>query len=102
MTSLRTMEGWVVVHTTGVDYEAEMVLDRLVSQEIEAVIMSKKDHSFNTSFGDDGWVYVLVPPDQKDRALKVLDAEFTDDELSKLAMSAEDKVEGSDVSDEEE
>ena len=86
MTSLRTMEGWVVVHTTGLDYEAEMVLERLLSQAVQAVIMSKKDHSFNTSFGDDGWVYVLVPPGENEKALKILAAEFTDEELAKLAL----------------
>lgn len=80
---------WTPVFSTGTDYEADLVRDRLDSAGFEAVIMSKRDRSFGVNVGDLAAVAVLVPADQLAEAKEVLATVVSDSELEAEAMSAD-------------
>lgn len=83
-------QDWVVVFQSGTDYEADIVRDRLDDAGMSAVILTKRDHAFNLNVGDLADVNVLVPPDQVNDALAVLQSKpFNDEELNEAAMSAD-------------
>ena len=83
------VEGWVVVFSTGTDYEAELVRDRLDDSGLDAVILTHRDHAFNLNVGKLSVVRVLVAPHQAADALAVLGAPpLSDDELAAAAMKA--------------
>lgn len=83
-------EDWVVVFQSGTDYEADLVRDRLDDAGISAVILTQRDHAFNLNVGDLSEVNVLVPPDQVDDAVALLQSKpFDDEELNEAAMSAD-------------
>jgi len=85
----RNVEGWVVVFSTGTDYEADLVRDRLDDSGLDAVILTHRDHAFNLNVGKLSVVRVLVAPHQEADALAVLEAPpFTDEELAAAAMKA--------------
>lgn len=85
-----TYEGWVAVFTSGTDYEADIVRDRLDDAGIAAVVLTQRDHAFNLTVGDLSPVNVMVPPDEAENALRLLASEpFTDAELEDAAMSAD-------------
>ena len=87
--SNETYQDWVVVFKSGTDYEADLVRDRLDDSGIPAVVLTKRDHAFNLNVGDLAQVHVLVPPDQVEAALALLDeAPLTDAELEQAALSA--------------
>ena len=86
----KVFDGWVSVFETGIDYEAEIVRDRLRENDIDAVIMSKKDHAFQLSVGAISRVYVLVQPDSEFRAINILRQHVpTDQELTELALASD-------------
>jgi hypothetical protein len=86
----RTYESWVSVATTGTDYEADMVRDRLDSAGIPAVVLTQRDHAFNLTVGDLASVHVMVPPDRADEARRLLDsAPLEDHELDEAALNAD-------------
>jgi hypothetical protein len=88
--SERVYEDWVAVFTSGTDYEADIVRDRLDDSGIPAVVLTKRDHAFNLTVGDLASVSVMVPPDRLDEALAILDSlPFTDRELDEAALSAD-------------
>ena len=83
-------EDWVVVFQSGTDYEADIVRDRLDDAGISAIVLTQRDHAFNLNVGDLSDVNVLVPPAQATEARALLESEpFSDDELSRAAMSAD-------------
>jgi len=94
----RKFDGWVSVFESGVDYEAEMVKDRLQSSGIEAVIMAKKDRSFQLTHGAMSRIYVLVPPDKQAQASELTQIDpFTAEELTEAALAYDpEHVEGPD------
>lgn len=82
------MDGWVEVFQTGVDYEAELVRDRLDDSGIEAVIMTKKDRSFSLTHGSMSRIHVMVPADREGDAMDLLNAEpVSDEELTRAALA---------------
>lgn len=86
-------QDWVVVFQSGTDYEADIVRDRLDDSGISAVILTKRDHAFNLNVGDLADVNVLVPPDQVNDAVALLESKpFDDAELNEAAMSADPKA----------
>lgn len=86
-------EDWVVVFESGTDYEADIVRDRLDDSGIDAVILTQRDHAFNLNVGDLSDVSVLVPPDQVEDAVSLLQSKpFSDEELNRAAMSADPKA----------
>ncbi len=85
-----SFEEWVVVFTSGTDYEADIVRDRLDDSGIPAVVLTHRDHAFNLTVGDLSGAHVLVPPERLDDAIELLEAELpTDRELDAAAMSAD-------------
>ena len=82
------MDGWVEVFQTGIDYEAELVRDRLDDSGIEAVIMTKKDRSFSLTHGSMSRIHVMVPAGREDDAHDLLDtAPPSDEELTRAALA---------------
>lgn len=83
-------EDWVVIYTSGTDYEADIVRDRLDDAGVDAIVLTQRDHAFNLNVGDLAAVNVLVPPPQVEKARAVLDSvPLTDEELGEAAMSAD-------------
>jgi hypothetical protein len=82
------MDGWVEVFQTGIDYEAELVRDRLDDSGIEAVIMTKKDRAFSLTHGAMSRIHVMVPVEREEEALGVLHtAPLSDEELTRAALA---------------
>ena len=79
-------ENWTTVFTTGYDYEAELVRDRLDDSGIPAVIYNKKDHAFNLTVGDLSPIAVNVPNEHAEEALALLADEPTENELDRAAL----------------
>jgi hypothetical protein len=82
-------ENWTVVFSAGTDYEADLVRDRLDDAGVPAIVMTKRDHSFNVNVGDLADVSVLVPHEHVGEATEVLSQRITDEELERAAMSAD-------------
>ncbi|MEM9666641.1 MAG: DUF2007 domain-containing protein [Bacteroidota bacterium] len=82
-------DGWIVVHASGTDYEAEIVRDRLDDAGVTAVVLTQRDHAFNLTLGELAEINVLVPPQEADQAQAILSSEpVTDAELEAAALSA--------------
>lgn len=79
-------ERWTTIFTTGYDYEAELVRDRLDDSGIPAVIYNKKDHAFNLTVGDLSRIAVNVPNEHAEAALALLAEEPTRAELDRAAL----------------
>ena len=85
-----TYEDWITVFTTGTDYEADLVRDRLDDSGIPAVVLTQRDHAFNLNVGDLSAVRVMVPPDYADDAVDLIQGELvSDEELEEAAMQAD-------------
>ena len=88
--SERTYEGWTTVFTSGTDYEADLVRDRLDDADIPAVVLTQRDHAFNLNVGDLAAVRVMVPPERAEEAARLLEeAPLTDEELERAALAAD-------------
>lgn len=86
----RRFQDWVVVYKTGMDYDADLVRDRLDDSGIPAVVLTQRDHAFNLNVGDLAAVNVLVPPERVDEAVRLLESEpLSDHELENAALSAD-------------
>lgn len=88
-------EDWVAIFTTNTDYEADMVRDRLDSNDIPAVVLTQRDHAFNLTVGDLAEVYVMVHPDYEDDARSLLQQSVTPEELDEAARIVEEEDEES-------
>lgn len=82
-------KNWTIVFSSGTDYEADLVRDRLDDSGIPAIVMTKRDHSFNVNVGDLADVSVLVPRDRVNDAEQVLSAQVSDEELERAALEAD-------------
>ena len=86
----RTYEGWVSVFECSTDFEADLVRDRLDEEDVAAVVLTQRDHSFNLNVGDLSPVHVMVKPEDEAAARELLDrAPLTDEELEEAALSAD-------------
>ena len=84
------LEGWVTVFSTGTDYEADLVRDRLDDGGVDAVILTRRDHAFNLNVGELANVAVLVPANQVEEAQQILtSARISDAELERAALEAD-------------
>lgn len=85
----RSYEDWSVVFSSGTDYEADLVRDRLDDSGIPAVVLTQRDHAFNLNVGDLAEVHVLVPEARVEEAVSLIRSELlSDEELEEAAMSA--------------
>lgn len=83
-------DNWVVVFRSGIDYEADLVRDRLADSDIPAVVLSKRDHAYNLFFGDLAKIVVMVPAEKETAARAVLDSEpVSDAELEAAALASD-------------
>jgi hypothetical protein len=83
-------ENWVPVYSTGTDYEADLVRDRLDDSGLPAVVLTQRDHAFNLTMGNLAPVHVLVPPDRAQEAVALLQqAVMSDEELTEAALNAD-------------
>ncbi|WP_263788551.1 DUF2007 domain-containing protein [Salinibacter grassmerensis] len=82
-------EEWASVFRTSTDYEADLVRDRLDDSGIPAVVLTQRDHAFNLTVGDLASVHVMVPPEQADKAVSLLEEQLSDEELEAAALSAD-------------
>ena len=86
----RTYEGWVSVFECSTDFEADLVRDRLDEEDIPAVVLTQRDHSFNLNVGDLSPVHVMVKPEDEARGRALLDeAPISDADLERAAMEAD-------------
>jgi len=96
----RIIDGWVTIFKSGTDYEAEMVRDRLNDSGLSAVLLTHRDHAFNLNVGKLAVVRVLVSPDERAAALRILQApQLSSEDLEAAALAADPRI-GDDVSDE--
>ena len=86
--SVEKYEDWIVVFTTGTDYEADLVRDRLDDAGLKAVVLTQRDHAFNLNVGDLSSVHVLTPPEEASKAYSILRENVTDKELEDAALAA--------------
>lgn len=86
---VKIYEGWVTVFSSGTDYEADLVRDRLDDSGLKAVVLTQRDHAFNLNVGDLTGVHVLVPPEEVEEARTILAEEISDEELERAAMEAD-------------
>lgn len=85
-----TYQDWVTVFTSGTDYEADLVRDRLDDSGIPAVVLTQRDHAFNLTVGDLAAVRVMVPPDRAQEAVDLIQGELvSDEELEEAATQAD-------------
>jgi hypothetical protein len=82
-------EDWVSVFRTGTDYEADLVRDRLDDSGIPAVVLTQRDHAFNLTVGDLASVHVMVPPEQAEKAVSLLEEHMSEEELEEAALGAD-------------
>jgi len=95
--SEKSVDGWVEVFTTGTDYEAELVRDRLADQGLNAVVLAHRDHAFNLTVGDLSTTRVLVPPSQADEARRILQSvPLSDQDLDDAALSSDPNLDDDD------
>lgn len=86
----RTYEGWISIFESSTDFEADLVRDRLGEADIDAVVLTQRDHSFNLNVGDLAPVHVMVKPSQEADARELLaQAPLTDAELEAAALEAD-------------
>jgi hypothetical protein len=67
------INGWVCVYETGTEYDAEMVKSYFSDQDIHSQILSKRDSAYNLNVGLTSMVYVYVPKEFEEKAVKALD-----------------------------
>lgn len=90
MSDPKTYEGWIAVLSTGTDFEADLVRDRLDEADIPAVVLTQRDHSFSLNVGDMSPVHVMIPPEYEAAAREIIDAApISDADLEEAAMSAD-------------
>ena len=83
-------ETWEPVYTTGIDYDAELVCDRLRDAGIPAVVMNKRDHAISVNLGDLARIKVMVPASRLDDARALLAREaVSPEELEAAALAAD-------------
>lgn len=90
MSDPKEYQGWIAVFSTGTDFEADLVRDRLDEAGIPAVVLTQRDHAFNLTIGDLAPVHVMVQPENVDEAKAVVaEAPVSDAELNAAAMAAD-------------
>ncbi|MBN8588956.1 MAG: DUF2007 domain-containing protein [Rhodothermia bacterium] len=82
-------DGWSIVFWSEVEYEAEIVRDRLASEGVEAMIMDMSSSALPIQTADFSRFVVMVKPEDVDRADEVITIEpVSEDELEEAAMNA--------------
>ena len=86
----RSYDDWKKVFSSNLDYEANLVCDRLRDAGIPAVVLNKRDHAYNLIIGDMADIRVMVPAERFNAALELLQAApLSDEELEQAALAAD-------------
>jgi hypothetical protein len=86
----KSLEGWVAVFSSGTDYEADLVRDRLDDSGLDAMVLTRRDHAFNLNVGELANVVVLVPEGQAEEARGILaSTPISDAALERAALAAD-------------
>lgn len=86
-------EHWVAAYETGVDYEAELVADRLKDAGVPAVVLNQREKSIGIPFSDQKLIRVMVQPERLDDAKEILSQQpVSDEELEQAALDADPDV----------
>jgi len=67
------VDNWKCVYETSIESEAGLVKAFLKDQGLECEVLSKKDSAYTVNFGDLSALFVYVPAEQADDALKALE-----------------------------
>lgn len=94
-------EGWVSVFSSGTDYEADLVRDRLDDSGLPAVVLTQRDHAFNLNVGDLAAVHVMIPPEHVEEAREILATVVSDEDLEAAAAGADPMEEPAHTDEEE-
>ena len=70
---IKVAENWVVVFTTNLEYEAEMVRANLEGAGIPCLVFSQRDHAYGVAIGDMAIVNVMVQKENLKEAKEYLD-----------------------------
>ena len=82
-------DSWSVALATGVEFEAEVVADRLKDAGIPAVVLNRREKSIGISFSDQHLIEVMVPPDRLEEAKVLLSqAPISEEDLEAAALRA--------------
>ena len=68
------IEGWTEVYAPGDELEAQLLSENLRGQGIDAQVFSQQDHVYPVHVGELGRVRLLVPDQERDRALEMIRA----------------------------
>lgn len=63
------MDNWISVYETDQPYRAELVKDLLNNEDVNAVILNRKDSSYH--FGN---IQVMVTPEDREKATKIVNS----------------------------
>lgn len=63
------MDNWISVYETDQPYRAELVKDLLNNEDVNAVILNRKDSSYH--FGN---IQVMVNPEDREKATKIVNS----------------------------
>ncbi len=90
MSDPKEYQGWIAVFSSGTDFEADLVRDRLDDAGIDAVVLTQRDHAFNLTVGDLATVHVMVQPANVEEAKRVVsEAPVSDADLVAAALAAD-------------
>lgn len=65
--------GWVCVHTTSTELDANLISSYLESNQIEVQILSKQDSAIRLSVGDLAVVYIYVQEEDLQKAAEAIE-----------------------------
>lgn len=66
------IDNWVCVMEASTDLEVEMAKNYLSNPKIPSNILSKRDSAYSLTVGEMALVYLYVPVDYKEKAIKAL------------------------------
>ncbi len=66
------IDNWVCVMEASTDLEVEMAKNYLSNLKIPSNILSKRDSAYSLTVGEMALVYLYVPVDYKEKAIKAL------------------------------
>jgi len=66
------IDNWVCVMEASTDLEVEMAKNYLSNLKIPSNILSKRDSAYSLTVGEMAMVYLYVPIEYKDKAIKAL------------------------------
>jgi hypothetical protein len=70
--SIPVIEGWSQVYTTAVELEAQLIVENLLAEGIDAQLYSQRDRSFPVDLGELSIARVLVPVWEHQQAMEII------------------------------